>query len=458
MSSLVGIMDVSLSAMFAARVGLQTVSHNIANANTPGYSRQSVILGTRLPDARSYGFIGRGVAVEGVRRYTDTFLTAQYQSQSSTLASYEQIDSTLKEIEGVFGSVDNDHLGDAITAFFNAWSQISNAGSENSVRASVVSTARNLAADFRSMSNSLDALEGSLDDALVDEIASLNDLFDHVALLNQQITSGETTGIAANEVRDRRDYIINQISELTQISTIERTDGSVDVILAGRTMVSHDTATHVERAWEQAPGSSLELHVYVAGSRVELDLSEGRIQGLYDSYDVHVNDVRANLDDLAALISERVNELHLQGRSGSSSGRVFFVGEGASAFAVNQALVDDPNLVVTSRSGLPGDNDLALEIAALPDTSLTGEAGGNTLRDDYRTLLIELASDRARFEFLVDNQQNIVAATESRLSSIRDVSIDEEAANMIQLQNSYDAAARVVTVVQEMFDTLLTMV
>jgi flagellar hook-associated protein 1 FlgK len=164
------------------------------------------------------------------------------------------------------------------------------------------------------------------------------------------------------------------------------------------------------------------------------------------------------LDDLAGLVIERVNDLHVQGQAGGTSGLPFFTGDGAANIDIATAIADNFNLIATSRSGLPGDNDLALEIAALAHQPLAGPGGTMLLTDNYRALLTDLATQRQRYEFFVESQDNVVVAVEARLASVRGVSLDEEGANMVRYQNAYDAAARVVTTVQEMFDTLLKMV
>ena len=124
---------------------------------------------------------------------------------------------------------------------------------------------------------------------------------------------------------------------------------------------------------------------------------------------------------------------------------------------VSQALLDNSSLVATGRTTAPGDNELALAIANLGNVS-SGATGEQTVSDVYRSLLTDLASNRSTYEFLVENQQNVVAALESKMASVSGVSLDEEGAKMIRYQNSYNAAAKVIATVQEMYDTLLNMV
>jgi flagellar hook-associated protein 1 FlgK len=455
MSSLISIMDTSLAALFSARVSMQTVGHNIANVNTPGFSRQEVLQAARKPVRFTYGAIGRGVEVLGIRRLTDQFLLANRRVQSSSLGSYTEVDSTLREVEAIFGSVENDHLGDTLTAFFGAWNELASPPADPSQKFSVLSAAENLVADFHAMDDSLNDLQQSLETALQGEVIHLNNLMEQVAHLNGELLSGTNVGTAANDLMDQRDLLLDEIATMGRIRVVEREDRTVDVIMGGRTMVTRDHVTRLETVWQpQAGGRRLSL--VTMGNRIEVALDEGKLEGMVSSLENHVQKAREQLDGLARLVAERVNALHVQGRTDWGSGLIFFTGDSAATLDINPAIQDNPDLIATSRSGVEGDNDLALEIARLPQQPLDGE-GSLTLMDSYRTILVDLASQRSRFEFLVESQQNVVAAATARLESVRGVSLDEEGARMLQYQHAYEAAARVITTVQEMYDTLINM-
>jgi len=455
MSSLISIMDTSLAALFSARVSMQTVGHNIANVNTPGFSRQEVVQAARRPVRFTYGSIGRGVEVLGIRRLTDQFLLANRRVQSSSLASYSEVDSALREVEAIFGSVENDHLGETLNAFFGAWNELASPPADPAQKFSVLSAAENLIADFRAMDDSLNDLQRSLQASLEDEVDVLNHLLDQVAHLNGQLLSGSSVGTAANDLMDQRDLLLDEIATMGRIQVVEREDQTVDVIMGGRTMVTRDHVTKLETVWQERPGGH-RLALMTMGHRIEVSLDEGKLQGMVASLDEHVQKARDQLDGLARMLADRVNALHVQGRTEWGSGLIFFTGDSAASLAINPAIVDNPDLIATSRSGVEGDNDLALEIARLPQEPLDGE-GSLTLLDSYRTVLVDLASQRNRFEFLVESQQNVVAAATARLESVRGVSLDEEGARMLQYQHAYDAAARVITTVQEMYETLINM-
>ena len=453
--SLNSIMDNSLSAMFMSQAGLTTTSHNIANADTPGYTRQSNMLAARRPLSFPFGAIGQGVDVVTVRRSQDRFLLNTLRAQDARLSSYSAVDSALYEIEQILGSIDNDHIGTALNGFFDAWSDLATVPNDPTLKMDVVSRAQALVTDFHTVSASLDDLERNIETQVQEEIVALNGLLQQIGELNSQIMSAEIGGQTANDLRDQRDLLVNQVSSIASVTVDEREDGSLDIILAGRTMVTRDSVQQFTTSYQES-GDGYRMTVLTEGHYAEVDLPEGRLQGLLDSRDIYVNDFRESMDDVVSRLVEAVNSLHVQGTTGSSSGLLFFTGDSLHTIEINSMLTDHPEMVASSRSGESGDADIALAIAALRDTAAPGES--LTVGDSYRGVLIDMASKRNSFEFLVDNQASAVAAVESKIASVTGVSLDEEAANMVRYQNTYAAAARVISTVQEMFDTLVNMV
>ena len=453
MSSLNSIMGNSLSAMFSSQAGLATTSHNIANADTPGYTRQSNVLAARMPLMFSFGAIGQGVDVATVRRSQDSFLLNTLRSQTASLASYQSIDAGLYEIEMILGSIDNDHLGNALNEFFNAWSDLATAPTDESLKSQVVTRAQSLVSSFHTINESVEDLESNIDAQIGEEIAGLNSLLAQAGALNSQIMAAEVGGQPANDLRDQRDLVVNQISDIAAVTVAEREDGSLDLILNGRTMVTRDAVQQFTTTYDQT-SSGYTMTVVTGGTFHEVQLPEGRLAGLLESRDTYVQDFKDDMDEVAALLVEAVNSLHVQGQTDTSTGLMFFTGDSMHTIQVNTMLVENHALVATSRTGASGDTDIAREIAALAET--TGSS--TTVGDRYRSVLIDVASKRNSFEFLVDNQASAVAAVESKIASVTGVSLDEEAASMIRYQNTYNAAARMISTVQDMFDTLINMV
>lgn len=455
MPSLASVMDSSLSAMFSAQAGLATTSHNIANADTPGYTRQTLLLAARRPLRLPFGSIGQGVDVVTIRRAQDNFLLSTLRSQQSKLATYTSIDSALYEIEHILGSIDNDHLGSALNEFFGAWSDLATPPADSALKQQVISKALSLVTDFNSISASLDDLERNIEAQVQEELTAMNNLLAQIGQLNSQVMSAEIGGQPANDLRDQRDHLVNQLSSIAAVQVLERSDGSLDVILNGRTMVTRGDFQQFTTAYRET-SQGYRMTVVTEGTYNEVQLSDGRLQGLLASRDEHVSNVRNQLDEVARMLINSVNALHVQGTTGHSSGLLFFTGTSMHTIAVNPTLVEQPALVATSRSGEAGDADIATAIAALADSSALGSS--MTISDRYRGVLIDLASRRHSYEFLVENQARGVAAVESKIASVTGVSIDEEAANMMRYQNTYGAAAKLISTVQSLYDSLINMI
>jgi flagellar hook-associated protein 1 FlgK len=455
MSGLTSIMDTGLSALFAAQAGLATTGHNIANASNPAYSRQRVLVSPRRPAITPFGAIGRGVEIDGVRRVKDEFLATNLRNQTARLEAHVTVDSALYEVEAILGSVDNDHLGTAITNFFNSWNALAQPAVNEDLKGNVVSTAESLVLDFHSMSDALDDLAANIEMTLKGEIDALNGLLRNVGSLNEEIMQAEAAGAMANDLRDQRDAVILEVSKLAEVSVIEREDGSKDLIMAGRTVVARGSVTMFETI-RRSTGSGSLTSIVTADNHKEVVLPDGKLAGLLEARDEHVTQVREQLDEVAVKLIREVNALHSQGRTEISSGLVFFTGDSMHTIAVNAALRDNPQLIATGRTSAASDNALALEIANLVNVS--ADADGVTILDAYRATINDTAGKRSSFAFLVESQQNVVLALEAKTQSVSGVSLDEEGANMVKYQNSYNASAKVITAVQEMYDVLLNMV
>jgi len=456
--SLNSIMRIGLSGMFSAGASLQTTGHNIANASTAGYSRQRTLTGAQRGQSLTYGVLGTGTQVLDVRRMTDEFLTGRLRAQDARLSQFDTVDLALGDVEAIFGSVENNHLGTVMSEFFNAWSSLASPPVNLTLQENVADSADRLAAGFRDMSASLDELSRDLDTRLQNGVDRLNALLTNVADLNRLIVMTESSATSANDLRDQRSAVLDEIAQLTQAETIERDDGTVDVLIGGRTVVTreHVQALTVARDDGDGTGAGAARVTTVAGG-YDVELGEGSLQGLIEARDEQVLHARARLDEVAAALIERVNALHSQGRTADGSGVLFFTGDSAANIALNPALADDPTRVAASRSGLEGDTDIALEIAALGQSG-TSVVDGRSLTEMFNSLVLDLASRSAASGDRLTSQTQLVESLGTRLDSIRGVSLDEEAANLALFQNAYEANAKVIAMVQDMFDTILTMV
>jgi flagellar hook-associated protein 1 FlgK len=446
------ILDIGMSGLYAASAALQTSSHNVANVDTAGFSRQAVTTGTRLPLSYSYGMLGGGADITSVRRLTDEFLVERLRGQTSTLQSDVQVDLTMQEIELVLGPASGNPIGTSLDTFFASWSELSSPPITDELRRDVLDKAELVSSQISGAAAGLADLESQMEQGLEGSVAALNQLLEGVSQLNGQILLAEGPGETANDLRDRRDYLMQEISQLTEVDTVTRGDGTLDVIIAGRTVVVRDSVDLLDVSRNSETGA---VQVTAGNRDYAMDISGGEIGGLLTSISGELADTRAMLDDFAVELIDQVNAIHVQGRTAGGGGLMFFTGSDAASIGVNPQLESRPEMLATSRTGLAGDSDVAREIAAL-GAEAAGTSGSMGLSDRFSALITDVASSGSAARLKAESQAQTVDAISVRIESVRGVSLDEEAANMARYQNAYAASAKVVAAAQDMFDTILS--
>ncbi len=446
------ILDIGMSGLYAASAALQTASHNVANVGTSGFSRQSVTTGTRMPLGNSYGLLGGGADITGIRRLTDEFLIGRLRGQTAHMQAQQQTDLTLQEIELVLGPAGDNPIGTALDTFFASWSELSSPPITDELRRDVLDKAALLAGQISGAAAGFQDLAVQMERRVNDSVGILNDLLRGVADLNGQIQLAEGPGEFANDLRDRRDYLLQEIAQLTEVEAVGRGDGTVDVIIAGRTVVVRDQVDELDVSHDAETGV---VQITAGNRNYPLGIQGGEIGGLISSLHAEVVNTQAMLDDFAAELIDRVNQVHVQGRTAGGSGLMFFTGTDAASIGVNPQLESRPDMLATSRTGLSGDNDIAREIAAL-GTETANSSIQNNLSELFGTLITDVAAAGASSRLKLESQQQTLDALTVRLESVRGVSLDEEAANMARYQNAYAASAKVIATAQDMFDTILS--
>ncbi len=447
-------LDIGISGMNAARLATGVANHNIANANTPGYARQSLRLGTARPLGLTFGVFGRGVEAQGIDRSRSVFLERQFTEQNSVLGEYGAMDDALRSVEEILGSMDSDRLGAAMSEFFNAWSDLSTPPPTEGKRQSVVSQAQRLALEFREIDSSLDALEREARSTFEDYVDDTNTLLQGIARLNEDIVANTVGEQLPNDLMDQRTQLLAELSQITNFRLNERDDGTVDVVIEGRMVVNrgHVNEVRVQES-ENADGQIVQRAVFGGRDPVEIEFQTGAIAGQQRAANEMLPKIRGQIDDLARRLISQVNAIHEQGSTAIGRGVSLFEGTGAGSIAVNEAIASDLRLLATGRSGDDGDNTIALEIAALGSTLQPGE--DKTLNEAYAQMIVSVASDRGTFSTLREGQAGIVETVSARLESVRGVNLDEELANLVMFQRTYEANARVIRTIDQMLDTLV---
>lgn len=305
-----GLMQLGTRAMFAAYAQLQTTGQNIANASTPGYSRQQVILGTTEGQYTGAGFFGRGVTVQTVTRATNMFLTAQSIDTRSIAAADAARSGMLQQLERVFGLGDAG-LGSAATRMFNAFADLAAAPGDLSARQSVLARAEDFAALARSSSDQIEMLQANVVNDVRNSVDAVNGMARQVAELNAKIVGALATNHTPNDLMDARDRLIGQIAEKIDVQTINAPDGSISLFVGGgQNLVLGGRANALVAMQNEFDRARASVGISVSGFVTRLpdeQLGSGAIAGLVRFQNEDLTDARNRLGQMTAGLATAMN-------------------------------------------------------------------------------------------------------------------------------------------------------
>lgn len=431
-SSFMGL-QTSLRGLIAHQQAINTTGHNIANANTPGYSRQEAVLaamGALVVPANSAttgagAQLGTGVDVAGIRRIRDGFLDVQYRAEQMKLGESSAKTNSLEQVELAFNEPSDNSINALLARFWDAWSNVARAPEPAPARTAVVEAGKSLAAAFQAVHAQLTTASRQAQaayDGLTGANGSVDQWARELAQLNETIAHAVTVGQAPNDLLDRRDLLLDKLSDLAQVSVTETGTGAVRVDFGGVTLV--DPAAAGGYTWPQTltrPGGRL-------GALLDLASPTGPAISFRD-----------RLDAIAADVVARVNALH-----SASTGVAYFDPAGRTADTITVRAT--AATVVFSSDGTSGRNDVANALAQL--------RGGSQDRS-YAALVAEVGGIVRSALNSEAIQQSLVDAIENRRQSVQGVSPDEEMTNLIRFQRGYQASSRTMTTLDDMLDTLI---
>jgi flagellar hook-associated protein 1 FlgK len=462
MPDIYGILNVARGALLTQQKAIDVTGHNIANVNTPGYSRQRVNMETNTPIPFAPGQMGTGVNAVEIQRIYDRFLGVQISNENQNLGRWEAQKECIEKAEMILDETSGYGLSHAMSEFWNAWQDLANNPAGHAERTSLKSKSETLANTFNKIYSDLKQIQKDTDDSLKGTIQEINLIADQIADLNQQISQIEVTGQNANDLRDSRDLLLNELSSMIDINTSEGENGEINVsVSGGRPLVQGNSSWNLST---ETNGSGLQDIVWLDGSgnptNITDGISGGQLKGWVEARDASIPGYLSRLDDLVTTLISEVNTLHQSGFDlNSNSGEVFFAGTSAADIAVNSDIVNDVNRIAASGTagGVPGDNSMAVAIAEL-QYALTMSGGTATFDDYYNSIVSDVGNDGQTASTHFDHQTSMVTQLNNYRESISGVSLDEEMINLIKFQHAYDAAAKLITTVDELLNTVINMV
>jgi len=469
--SIGSILNMARTAMAAQQTAVQVASQNISNATTAGYSRQRVDMATSLPTVFPYGSIGTGVSIQSITRSRDMMLDTTYRQNSAGAAGADTTNTALSQIQSVFGEPSDNGLSASLDAFWSAWSDLSTDPTNSAAKSVVVQTGNNVAVTLNRFSSQLSQLDQTNREGMNSDVATINDLSKHIAEFNRQIVSSESSGQPANDLRDARDRLVDQMSSLVGGQVIEHTNGSIAIYVGGRILVDDTSAKQLQMNDGQPPSVSY------AGSPNPVDGIGGSLGARIGVSTTTIPGVMSRLDSLAAGLVQTVNGIHSTGTVytgtppvASAAGNFFDVTvptpAGGDNLLTARGIRIAPTLtaatVATAGPGAtgPGNNSVALALAGLRDQSVTFTSGATTVATTsfggfYNQAVGEVASAAQVAQDESSIQGTLASNALNRRESVSGVSTDEELISVIDHQHAYQAAARLVSVVDEMTQVLV---
>ncbi|MEZ4741296.1 MAG: flagellar hook-associated protein FlgK [Bdellovibrionota bacterium] len=465
-------LNIGAESLYNTRQGVDTTSHNMANAQTEGYSRQRVNLTTRDPLSKRNLLIGNGSYIKNITRSHDQFVENQLVKASSAKGESDAAKNELLALEEIFNPELANSVSDEMNSFFDAINSLANFPEELSTRTTVYEQGKNLIAAFKRVDSEVKRNRDGINDSLAHMTGEITDSLRTIADLNIQISQSEVgQQNQANDLRDKRDLLVRNLSEKMDISYYEDKWGMLTIrgpsdIL----MVEGNSAV----SFQYQVNSDNENMYDIIITDFEGDpfrnvtdaIGAGSLKSMIDVRDRVASNLLKNNNVMAMTFANRFNEIHRDGFGlkdfRESRGRNFFdpVTDVDSAAKNLQFSLDIENSVdaiaAASTPNAPGDNIIANRLLSLRNEKMLDD-GNATFTEHYANYVGNLGIETVRAKHVSEANDILKGSLESAREAVSGVSLDEEAANMIKWQTAFTASSKVITTVDEMLETVLSL-
>lgn len=468
MLGLLGTLNLAAQSLQTQMTGVEVTGQNLANVNTAGYTRQTVDIETNPDIQTTFGPEGTGAGVVSIQQAVNTALNSQIQSQQSTSGYWNAQQSALQTVEddldtflssatsstSTNGSLSSSGLSSLITKFFNDIQDVATSPTDAGARATLISDAQDLATTFNEVNSGLSQMNTTLNTTLGNNVDSANQLLSNIAALNQKIATAQFGGGNANDLMDDRQQDLQNLAQLTDITTSPNSDGTVDVSIGGQAMITGNQVANLLQTYN--PGNGQLLVETTAGNPVTL--GGGSMQGTIDARDGTLANLQTGVNTLANTLITQFNNIYSTGYGlDGTNSQAFFTGTDASDIAVSANLANNPRAFQASVSATnTGDSSIATQLANLGQTTLSA-LNNETFEGSMNGLVGDLGNATQTANNQVTNQNAVMNMLTTQQSTISGVSVDEEMTHLLTYQQAYEAAAELVTTVNQMLGDTLAM-
>jgi flagellar hook-associated protein 1 FlgK len=424
-------LQTAISGLMAYQDSLDITGQNIANAETPGYSRQvadlvtdpTVTVPALSPEDGRGAIVGTGVGVKEIERIHNNFLEGQYRTTTATLGNSAALAETLEQVQSSLNEPSSAGLASQLSKFWSAWNNLANAPTSLGAREVVVAAGEEVAGTLNRLRSQLSEISGTATkrfNELTGPSGQVGADAESIAALNHQIQLAEQAGQQPNELLDKREALVNELAKLADTSTSEGEFGVVNVSFGGaEKLLVEGTKVNWPQTLKSSAGGEL-------GALLSLTEPTGRLDELGEA-----------LNKIAETLAVSVN-----GHQPESP----FFSFGAGAAAATIKVVATPESLQSGPAGQPGSGEYANAIAALR---------GGEVESLYGAYVARVGHEVKSAQTTLANAEAMQSAIKSQREAVSGVSIDEEMTNMMTFQRGYEASARVLTAMDQALETLI---
>lgn len=474
MSSTFRGLGIGISAIYANQRALDVTGHNISNVNTPGYTRQMISNSSsfyqKLGQTGNGKLLqlGYGVDVQEIKQYRDEYLDRKIKRENSNLGYWDARQSSISELEAIFNDNSEEGLQSVMNNFWNSWEQLSKPTGGLTARAIVKESAISFIESVKYIDSMLINYRKSKDNEIIENVGRVNEIAKRITQLNMDINKVENHGVVANDYRDEREKLIDELSTKVKVQIVN--SEKMKIAIEGRLLVDDTRYDQIQ----VTPDSNLNGFVKLSWESTGEDavVIGGSIKSLFEARDELVYGFNTKLNELVRGVAAEVNAIHFSGYGIKDAvNRNFFINEldgtgngiDISNLAFNPELNSFDNIASAETAYNVEDNRIALKIAELRHLdAFSGdkyETDSNLRKNNfdefYRSIISELGNKGQEAVTAAKAQKLLIDQVEYRRQSVSAVSMDEEMSNLIRYEHSYNAAARIVNAMDEMLEVII---
>lgn len=466
MFGLIGTLDMGSHSLSVQQEEMAISGQNLANVNNPAYADETLNIAESPPLETPVGDEGTGVEMTSITESRNPLLDTQIQAEASITGSLTAQQTNLQNAEAYLDEQISSTSSSAtpespnglsadLSNLFNSFANLENNPSDLSLRQAATQSAQEVTAQFNQVSTQLSTVQANLNSDVQSDVTSANQDLNTIATLNQQIVAADAAGGSADQLVDQREQTLENLAGLANFSTTAQSNGAVDVNIGGVTMVSGGTISDQLKAYD--PGNG-QLQVQAQNAGTPITLTGGSIAGEITARDGALANLQSGLNTLASQLITQVNSIYSTGYDlDGNTGQDLFTGTDASDIGVNSNVVNDPSqFQAAGVPGAPGDDSVVLKLAQLGNQNLAG-LNNQTFSANYAQTVSDLGTAISSVNDSLNTSQAVSQMLTNDRASTSGVNLDSEMTNLIQYQKAYEASAEMITTLNEMLQTLVTM-